>query len=204
VAFTAFSVVDAGDPEARADWTAPFAAGPASDKKYSAQEHTAHFLRRQGRLREAAAAYERALHGRTADPTYLFYGMTLLAIDRRSDAKRVFQACVSRTASGILGTRVRDVCRRGLTYLDESLVLSPSAADAGRRARADGRIADAIETYRKAIAAEPDSLHAHYWLAMIYGLAERRDELRSHLDRAVSLAGDSPDGRFLRILRPYL
>jgi uncharacterized protein YdbL (DUF1318 family) len=203
VAFSPFSIIDADAPEARTDWTAPFAAGPAGSRYFTPQENAAHYLRRQGRLAEAARGYESALRADGNEAAYLFYGMTLLALDRRADAQRTFQQCAGLARARIRLVAVPDLCRRGAAYLGQSRILS-QGADPGRRARADGRIGDALEAYRGVIAGDADAIVAHDWLGIIYALAERRAEARVHLDRVIVLTGDSADGRFLTSLRPYL
>ena len=203
VAFSPFSTIDAGSPEARTDVTAPFAAGPSESKYFTSAENAAHYVRRQGRLLEAARGYEQVMGNGATDYTYLLYGMTLLSLDRRPDAKRVFQQCMTLKTAGMRGAWVRDLCGKAAVYVDESPILSQSRLEPGRPLRAEGRIADALETYRHIVAREPNSVQAHYWLALIYGLAERRSDALPHVDRVIALTGDSPDGRFLKAFRPY-
>ncbi|MGH2361253.1 MAG: hypothetical protein ACRDGM_12035 [bacterium] len=203
VAFGPFSVIDAAVREARTDWTAPFATGPVESKYFTPAENAAHYFRRQGRLLEAARGYELVIGDGATDYTHLLFGMTLLSIDRRADAKRVFQLCTTLKTPGMRGAWVRDLCVKAAAYVDQSPILSQSGIEPGRPARAEGRIGDALETYRRIVVREPNAVQAHYWLAMIYGLAERRSDALPHVDRVIALAGDSADGQFLRAFRPY-
>jgi len=203
VAFSPFSIISASAPEAQMEWTAPFAAGPAHSPYFTAQENAAHYFRRQGRLLEAARAYEAAFADGGSDYTYLFYGLTLLVLDRRAEGKRAFQQCVGLPGTDLRSARVRDLCQQAAAYVDESLILNQPELDPGRRARAEGRILEAVQTYERTLARNPDAVHAHYWLGIIKTLAERRTEARAHVERVIALAGDSPDGRFLKAFRPY-
>jgi tetratricopeptide (TPR) repeat protein len=204
VAFGPFSVIDAGAPEARTDLTSPFATGPDDSKHFTPAENAAHYLRRQGRLIEAARGYEQVMGDGATDYTYLLYGMTLLSLDRPADAKRVFQQCTTLKSSGVRAAWVRDFCVKAVTYVGESPIFTNAQLDPGRQARAEGRIGDAMETYRRILAREPNAVQAHYWLAMIYGLAERRTDALPHVDRVIAIAGDSLDGQFLKAIRTYL
>lgn len=203
VAFGPFSLVDANSPEGRADFTSPFATGPVESKYFTPAENAAHYLRRQGRLLDAARAYEQIVGDGATDYTYLLYGMTLLSVDRRADAKRVFHQCAALRTPGMRGAWIRDLCARAAAYVDESPILTQSGIDPGRAARAEGRIGDALETYQRIVAREPNAVPAHYWLAVIYGLAEHRIETLPHVDRVIALASESADGRFLKAFRPY-
>ncbi len=204
VAFGPFSLIDAGAPEARTDLTSPFATGPDDSKHFTPAENAAHYLRRQGRLIDAARGYEQVMRNGAIDYTYLLYGMTLLSLDRRADAGRVFQQCTTLKSGGVRGAWVRDFCVKAVAYVGESPILTNSQIDPGRQARAEGRIGDAVETYRRILAREPNAVQAHYWLAVIYGLAERRTDALLHIDPVIAIAGDSLDGQFLKAIRTYL
>ena len=133
VAFSPFSMIDAGAPEARADLTSPFATGPDDSKHFTPAENAAHYLRRQGRLIEAARGYEQVMGDGATDYTYLLYGMTLLSLDRPADAKRVFQQCTTLKSSGMRGAWVRDFCGKAVTYVGESPIFRERTIDPGRR-----------------------------------------------------------------------
>ncbi len=203
VAFSPFSIIPAGEPEAQMEWTGAFAAGPADSQFLTRLENIGQSFSREGRFLEAARAYEQALSDGATDYAHLLYGLTLLALDRKADGKRVFRQCVDLSGSGVRKAWIRDLCKKATTYTEESVILSQPDRDSGRQARAVGKIYEAVEIYERALARDPDAVHARYWLGVINAIAGRRAESRVHLERVITLVGDTPDGRFLRSIRPY-
>ncbi len=203
VAFSPFSVIPASAPEAQLEWTGAFAAVPWESKIFSPQENVANVLRREGRLAEAARAYELALTKGANEFSYLMYGWTLVALERGSKGLPVLQQCVAIPGWSLQKIRVRDLCQKTADYLKDSLILRQPDRDPGHRARADGKIYEAVETYQRVVSRDPAAIHAHYWLGMLNALAERRAEARVHLNRVVIIVGDTPDGRFLRLIQAY-
>lgn len=203
IAFSPFSVIPANSPEAQGEWTAPFANGPTASKYFTPLENIAYNLRREGRFSEAARADELAMANGATEYVYLLHGMTLLTLDRRTEAAQAFQRCMDLPGAGLRRAWVRSLCRQVKTYMAESPILLQSDRDPGRRARAEGKLYEAVETYEQMAAKAPDAVQAHYWLGIIDALAERRAESRVHLERVIALVGDTPDGRFLRTLQPY-
>lgn len=203
VAFSPFSIIPADSVEARQEWTAPFAAVPRVSPFFTPLENRANDFRREGRLPEAVQVYEQALARGATDYSYLLYGLTLMALERRADALQVVAECVALRSGAARRAWVRGLCEKAVAYLRESRILAEPDRDPGRRARAAGKIYEAVDIYERTVAEDPDDVHAHYWLGILKALAERRTQARPHIERVIALAGNSPDGRFLRSLMAY-
>lgn len=203
VAFSPFTIIPAATLEAQMEWTGAFAAGPADSQYLTPLENRGQLFNREGRFLEAAGAYEQALAAGGTDFAHLLYGLTLLTLDRTSDARRVFRQCVALPGGGARRAWIRDLCGRAAAYVDESPLIAQRERDPGRSARVAGRIYEAVDIYERAVAQDPDAIHARYWLGVINAVAARRAAARGHLERVIALVGDTPDGRFLKALRPY-
>lgn len=204
VAYSPFSVIAASAPSAQQEWTAPFPVWTWNSSHLTFHENMANNFRLEGRLPEAAHAYELALSDGASAFDYLFYGAVLLALERQADALEVLRRCVNLQIRAVRQLWVRSVCQAFVDYIGESPILSQASRDPGRRSRAEGKIYEAVETYEQTVAKQPDAVHAHYWLGVLNGLAWRRAEARSHFERVITLVGDTPDGRFLRLILGYL
>lgn len=204
VAFSPFSVIAANVPTAQLEWTAPFPVWTWDSSKLAFHENMANKFRLEGRLPEAAHAYELALSDGASGLAYSLYGAVLLTLERRADALHVLRRCANLPVRAVRQVWVRSLCQAFLDYIDESPILAQASRDPGRRSRAEGKIYEAVETYEQAVAKRPDDVHAHYWLGVLNGLAWRRAEARVHLERVITLVGDTPDGKFLRLILGYL
>lgn len=204
VAFSPLSVVAADTPAAQLEWTAPFPAWTSESQLFSAQENIASNYSREGRLLEAAGAYELALSEGASVFAHLFYGAVLLALERQADALQVLRLCGRRQIRGVREAWVRGFCQQFAAYIGESAILTQTSRDPGRRSRMEGKTFEAVETYQQLLAKHPDLLHANYWLGVLNAVAWRRPEARLHLERVIALVGDTPDGRFIRFILGYL
>lgn len=203
VALSPFSIIPAESAEAQQEWTAPFAAVPRVSSMFTPLENRANDFRREGRLLEAARVYEQALARGATDYSYLLYGLTLMALERRNEGVQVMAECVALRGAAPRRAWVRGLCEKAVAYLGESRILAEPERDPGRRARAIGKMYEAVEIYERLAAEDPDAVHAHYWLGILKALAERRVQARPHFERVIAVVGDSPDGRFLRSLKAY-
>lgn len=204
VAFSPFSVIAASAPSAQLEWTAAFPAWTFESKFFSTQENAANNFSREGRLPEAARAYELALSDGASVVASLFYGAVLLALERQADALGAFRQCANRQVRGVRETWVRGLCQHLGAYVGESPILAQTSRDPGRRSRMEGKIFEAVETYEQVLTKQPDALHANYWLGVLNAIAWRRAEARLRMERVIALVGDTSDGRFLRFILGYL
>jgi type IV pilus assembly protein PilF len=157
---------------------------------------------RQGKLQAARDKIEKALdqNPRTAQ-TQMAAGFLYdrLADDRK--AKSHFEQAV-KLADGdpdVLNNAAVYFCRKNERKLGEKYFLQAASsplyqtpeiayANAGRCARADGRVEDAEQYYRKALAFKPDQPEALLQLADMYQETDRSAQARPFLQRYLAAA----------------
>jgi tetratricopeptide (TPR) repeat protein len=206
VAFGPFSVIDAHSPQAQLEETAAFPEASRRVPGLSALEDTAGDLRRQGRLLEANAAYQEVLTSRQIHPsTYLWEGLSLVALDRLDEARPLFERGSRLGGLDVVTSSVRDACGRLLGYLGQSALLAGRPADPAREFRERGEIYRAVALYRSTLTRDPQNLAASYWLGLLSALAERPREAIPLLDVVAkrSPAG-SADATMAKWLEQYL
>ena len=130
-------------------------------------------LRAQGRLEEAAAAFERALVLRPSlVPAHVSLGQVRQALGDLAGAA---------------------------TSLQHALALAPGHAighyNLGVILTRLGRVDEATQAYRRAVALQPDFADAHTNLANILQDQSRLEEAEAAYRRVVALAPDSPEAR---------
>ncbi len=205
IAFGPFSAIDARTPEAQREETAAFPQVDRALPQLSSIENAAGNLRREGRLLEARDAYAAALATNGVDPTtYLWAGLTLIALDDLSDARAVLTR--GRRAGGLslAGLPVAQACARVLDYMGRSELLADQDKDPGRASRQRGEIYRAVTVYRRMLQQEPENIVASYWLGLLTALAERPRDAMPLLGAVARGRPDSPDGAMARDLLRYV
>ena len=183
VAFGPFSVIDAHSPQAQLEETAAFPEASRRVAGLSTLENAAGDLRRQGRLLEADAVYQEVLASRQINPsTYLWDGLSLVALDRLGDARPLFERGSRLGGLDVVTSSVRDACGRLLEYLGQSELLAGRPTDPAKEFRQSGEIYRAVALYRSVLAHDPQNLAASYWLGLLSALAERPREAIPLLD----------------------
>jgi tetratricopeptide (TPR) repeat protein len=150
---------------------------------YPAQAGSAYVALARGDHEQALAGFDAALRASAAyTPALIGRGQTLLALKRDSDALAAFEAALAADAS------LADVRRRVDVLRFRSL---QEVIEAARTAAASGRLAEARDSYQRALQASPDSVFLHRELGLLERKQGNSDLALNHFRKAVEL--DSAD-----------
>jgi tetratricopeptide (TPR) repeat protein len=86
------------------------------------------------------------------------------------------------------------------SFADTVAVAQPNLVREARRLDQQGKEADAIALFQRALDADPGSFDAHYGIARSLDLVDRYDEARQHFKRALELAPEAQREQTLRML----
>jgi tetratricopeptide (TPR) repeat protein len=150
---------------------------------YPAQAGSAYVALARGDHEQALSRFDTALRASAAYvPALVGRGQTLLALKRDTDALAAFEAALAADASLVDVRRRVDVLRfRSLQDVIET----------ARSAAAAGRLAEARESYQRALQASPDSAFLHRELGVIERKQGNPEVALEHFRKAVEL--DSAD-----------
>jgi len=147
--------------------------GPALD--YYKLFNNALFLQKKGRLAESAAEWRRAIEANPEDPMARDnFGMALLLAGRREEA------------AGQMN-KARELRLR--SAVEAAPGEAAPHARLGALLREEGRVAAALDEFRKAVAIEPANAAAHCDLASALATNGQQDEALSEFERALALNG---------------
>jgi tetratricopeptide (TPR) repeat protein len=148
---------------------------------YPAQTGSAYVALARGAHEQALAGFDAALRASAAYvPALIGRGQTLLALKRDTDALAAFEAALAADAS------LADVRRRIDVLRFRSL---QEVIEQARSAAAAGRLAEARESYQRALQASPDSVFLHRELGVLERQQGNGDQALQHFRRAVELDG---------------
>lgn len=204
IAFGEFDWIDSSFPQAKKERTGAFSQRPAWHNWLTPDENEAYNLQREGRFSEAVEIYQKATTTKSADPsTYIWLGLSLLILNQKEEAARVFQQARTLRGWGLKAIVVRRSARRLIDYLNNSEIINHREKDEGLTLRSTGEIAQVVELYQKILKENPQDLYSHYWLSLIYFVAERPEEATRHWNKATELTSGTPDAKFFREVKFY-
>jgi len=204
IAFGEFDWIDSSLPKAKKERTGAFSQRPAQYDWLTADENKAYNLQREGRFSEAIEIYQRAITAKSAEPsTYIWLGLSLLILNQKEEAARVFQQARTLRGWGPKVMAVRRSARRLTDYLTSSEIVNHLEEDQGLSLRSSGEIARVVELYQKILKENPQDLYSHYWLSLIYFVAERPEKADRHWNKAAELASGTHDAKFFREVKFY-
>jgi protein O-GlcNAc transferase len=166
-------VADRG-PETRSPIRSP-AADPAPDAKRLFEEAVA--CHRAGRLDEAEAAYAELLTRNPRNPDALH--LSGVVAHQKGDHRAAI-----------------DAIRRALELSPRDKSKAPFLNNLGSAQQAMGRLREAVESYREAIALSPDFAEAHFNLALVRKLLGEKTEALAGFKRAARLKPNNHEAFF--------
>ena len=204
IAFGDFDWIDSSFPEAKKERSGAFSQRPAWYEWLTADENEAYNLQREGRFSEAAEVYQKATAAKSPHPsTYIWLGLSLLIVNQKQEAARVLQE--ARTLRGWRPKvrAARQSARRLIDYLTNSEIVNHPEQDRGLSLRSTGEIARAVRLYQEMLKENPQDLYAHYWLGLMYFVAERPEEAIEHMNKVTELAPGTHDAKFFKQVKFY-
>jgi tetratricopeptide (TPR) repeat protein len=170
----------------------------------------------EGKLEEAARAYQRAIEKEPQDPIYYYnLGIVYTRLQRYKEAITVFrqmlelqpQSYSAHKNLGELYGLLQDY-RQALPYFQEAVELSPEDPEAfynlGVCLLNTGAIRKAEQAFVKVTELQPDYPLAHYRLGMVYVNQNKKDEAILHLEKFLELAPDDPNADLARQIISFL
>lgn len=204
IAFGEFDWIDSSSPEAKKERSGAFSQRPAWHDWLTTDENEAYNLQREGRFSEAVEIYQRATAAKSPHPsTYIWLGLSLLIVNEKEEALKTFQE--ARTLRG-WHPRVRAARRfakRLIDHLANSEIINCPEEDKGLSLRSTGEIARVVRLYQESLKEDPQDLYAHYWLGLIYFVAERPEKAILHMDKVTKLAPGTDDAKFFKEVKFY-
>jgi len=205
IAFGPISIIDAASPQALREQPGAFPNVEHAAPGLSKPENLASNLRREGRLTEAWDAYEAALStGRVHPSTYVWAGVTRLALDDLPGARLLLDRCRRQWGFSLATIFARRASARLYDYVDRSEMIAGRGGDPARRHRQSGEIYRAVAIYRDILRQRPGDLTASYWLGLLASLAERPKEAAPLLETVAQARPDSADAALIRELQRYV
>lgn len=204
IAFGEFDWIESSLPQAKKERTGAFSQRPAWHDWLTADENEAYNLQREGRFSEAVEIYQKATATKSVDPsTYIWLGLSFLILNQKEEAARVFQK--ARTVRGwdLKAIVVRRSARRLIDYLNNSEIINHLEEDEGLSLRSTGEIARVVELYQKILKENPQDLYSHYWLSIMYFVAERPEKATRHWNKAAELSSGTHDVKSFREVKFY-
>lgn len=204
IAFGEFDWIDSSLPQAKKERTGAFSQRPAWYDWLTDDENEAYNLQREGRFSEAIEIYQKAITTKSADPsTYIWLGLSLLIVNQKEEAARVFQQALTLRGWGLKAIVVRRFGRRLRDYLTNSEIVNHLEEDQGSSLRSTGEIARVVVLYQKTLKENPQDLYAHYWLSLIYFVAERPEKAIPRMNKVSELAPGTHDAKFFQEVKFY-
>lgn len=204
IAFGEFDWIESSLPKAKKERSGAFSQRPAWYDWLTADENEAYNLQREGRFSETAEVYQKATAAKSAHPsTYIWLGLSLLIVNEKDEARQIFQETLSLRGWRPKVRAARRSARRLIDYLSDSEIINHPQEDKGLSLRSSGEIARAVRLYQEMLKENPMNLYAHYWLGLMYFVAERPEEAIPHMNKVTELAPETHDAKFFKEVKFY-
>ncbi len=170
----------------------------------------------QGKLGEAAKAYQEAINKETDEPVYYNnLGIVYTKMEKYEEAIGIYKKMLeiqqeSYSAYKNLGELygLQKEYREALPYFTKAAELSPDDPDAfyslGACQMNTGAHSEALASFSKAIEIKPDYAMAYYQVGMIFVNQNNKEEAIKNLEKFLELVPDDPNAPIARKLVEYL
>lgn len=170
----------------------------------------------EGKLVEAAAAYQRAIEKEPQEPIYYYnLGIVYTRLERYEEAIGIFQKMLEIQPQSYLAHKnlgelyglLKDY-QQALPYFEKAVELSPEDPEAfynlGVCLLNTGAIEKAEQAFGKVIEIQPDYALAYYRLGMVYVHQNRKEAALEQLEKFLELAPHDPNADLARRIIEFL